>query len=418
MKASILTIGDELLNGQTIDTNSAWIARQLNAIGFIIIQKISVGDDANAMLNALHEAQKNADFVFITGGLGPTADDMTKPTLLKYFGGTLVLHEESLALIKQIFAKRQKQMIERNVQQAMVPSSCQVVLNHWGTAPAMRFKKNGIVFFSLPGVPYEMQQLMTVQILPQLVQQSRLHIVHRYILTHGIGESFLADKIQSIESLLPPQIKLAYLPKQGFVTLRLTGTDENKNHLMEMMNDFHERFISTLKEHIVTHKHNNVIDALREKLLDNKMIIATAESCTGGYIAHLLTQQTGASNYFSGSIIAYSNAVKNEVLHIPQQQLDEHTAVSEIVAEQMLKNVLPQMNADCGIAITGYLSAVPNDNSVPIGQVFVCVGSITHYQVHELQLQSLNREKNIEQASLHALFLLYQWITKTHGQSA
>ena len=342
IKASIITIGDELLVGQVIDTNSAWMSQQLNKAGVWVHRRIAVGDVWDDIWNALDDEKEAADVILITGGLGPTADDITKPLLCKYFGGRMVMHEETLAHITYLFEhvfKRPMPLLERNRKQAEVPDVCTVLRNGVGTAPGMLFEKENKIFVSMPGVPYEMKHIMHVHVLPLLKHRFDLpYIEHRTLITMGIGESFLAERIKDFEEGLPSNIKLAYLPNFGMVRLRLTarGTMEE---VQQELDEFFEALKTQLTDVMVIDEDISFEVLLGRLLKETGKTVSTAESCTGGYIAHLITSIPGSSVYFKGSVVSYDNSVKKNVLNVREETLTTVGAVSEDTVKQMIGGI-------------------------------------------------------------------------------
>ncbi len=409
--ASIITIGDELLIGQVIDTNSAWIAQELNKIGVPVKHRIAVGDVWDDIWNALDEETKHADIIFITGGLGPTADDITKPLLCKYFGGKMIMHQPTLNFLKHLFENVfQRPMIERNIKQAEVPDVCTVLKNEQGTAPGMLFEKNGKIFISLPGVPHEMKWITTNHVLPIITQKFNTGFIeHRTLLTAGIGESYLADKIKSLEEALPSDIKLAYLPNYGMVRLRLTifGTDKNK------INQEIDHQFSLLKENV---KDVMVIDedlpmeaVVGELLKEKNKTIATAESCTGGSIASLLTSVPGSSKYFMGGIVSYDNSIKEKVLHVKKETLETFGAVSEETVKEMVQNILQIMQTDYAIAVSGIMGPDGGTAEKPVGLVWIAIAGNKKIITKKFNFR-FDRNRNIQLTATNALNLIRQLI--------
>ncbi len=329
--ATIITIGDELLIGQTIDTNSAWMAQELNKIGIWVHRRIAIGDVWKDIWQSLDEESKLSDIILITGGLGPTADDITKPLLCQYFDGKMVVNEEALANVKNIFENILKRpLIERNLKQAEVPDVCTVIPNKRGTAPGMWFEKNGKYFVSMPGVPHEMKGMMHYSVLPMLQKKFTMApIIHRTLLTAGIGESFLAERIQEFEKNLPSNIKLAYLPSLGSVRLRLTGKYADGEQLKETLNHYIALMTRELGELIYGYNDLSLEAHLMELLGSKGLWLGTAESCTGGYLAHRITSVAGSSSYFKGGYIPYSNECKTKWLGVAQELIVNHGAVSQ-----------------------------------------------------------------------------------------
>jgi len=411
--ASIITIGDELLIGQVIDTNSAWMGQALNNAGIWVKRRVAVGDSWNDIWQALDEESKHADIILITGGLGPTADDITKPLLCKYFGGKLVVDENVLAHIKYLFEKvfkRTPPFLDRNLKQAEVPDVCTVLHNANGTAPGMWFEKEGKVYVSMPGVPVEMKGLMTDLVLPRLQRHFTMSaIVSRTLLTFGIGESFLAERIKDFEEALPAAIKLAYLPNYGMVRLRLTGTAAAASTITPEIDKQFEALKKLLPDVMVTDKDEPMEKVLGELLLAKKKTMATAESCTGGYIAHRITAHAGSSEYFRGSIVSYANDVKETLLDVPHEYFTTVGAVSEEVVRDMIKGVLREIKTDYAIAVSGIMGPGGATPEKPVGMVWVAVGN-----KEEITTQLFNfrfdRARNIEMTAMNALNLLRKFI--------
>ena len=411
--ASIITIGDELLIGQVIDTNSAWMAQELNNSGIWVKRRVAVGDNRNDIWQALDEESKHADIILITGGLGPTADDITKPLLCEYFGGKLVVDEKVLAHVKYLFEKvfkRQPPFLDRNLKQAEVPDVCTVLHNARGTAPGMWFEKEGKVYVSMPGVPHEMKGIMTEMVLPRLRTHFTMSaIVSRTLLTFGIGESFLAERIKDFEEALPPHIKLAYLPNYGMVRLRLTGTGETEATITPQVTQQFDALVKQLPDVLVTDKDEPMEKVIGRLLLERKKTMATAESCTGGYIAHRITVNAGSSEYFKGSIVSYANEVKETLLQVPAAYFTTVGAVSEEVVRGMVKGVLQVIKADYAIAVSGIMGPGGATAEKPVGMVWVAVGD-RNKTIARLFNFRFDRARNIEITAMNALNLLRQFI--------
>jgi nicotinamide-nucleotide amidase len=410
---SIITIGDELLIGQVIDTNSAWMAQELNTAGMWVKRRVAVGDKWDDIWNALDEESKHADIILITGGLGPTADDITKPLLCQYFGGKLVVDEKVLKHVKYLFEKvfrRAPPILDRNLKQAEVPDVCTVLHNARGTAPGMWFEKEGKVFVSMPGVPHEMKGIMTDHVLPGLRTHFKMSaIVSKTLLTFGIGESFLAERIKDFEEALPPNIRLAYLPNYGMVRLRLTGTDENKEQVTSAV----EKQFGALKELVpdvmVAAEDETMERVVAKLLLAKNKTMATAESCTGGYIAHRITAQPGSSAYYKGSVVSYANEVKENVLDVNPGTLAAAGAVSEETVTQMVKGVLKKINADYAIATSGIMGPDGGTPAKPVGTVWIAVGNKEKITARQFNFR-FDRGRNIEITAMNALNLLRKFI--------
>ena len=405
--ASIITIGDELLIGQVIDTNSAFIAQELNKTGIIVKRRVAVGDTRDDIRQALDEESKQASIIIITGGLGPTADDITKPLLCEYFGGKMVIHQPTLDHVTDIFTRILKRpMIESNTKQAEVPDVCTVLKNERGTAPGMLFKKEGKVFISLPGVPHEMKWLMTNHVIPLIPELFPTGFIeHRTLLTAGIGESFLAELIKDFEASLPANIKLAYLPNYGMVRLRLTVFGFDKAVITEEINALFTTLKEKVKEYLVTDE-DIPMELVVGKLLKEKgKTISTAESCTGGYIAHLITSHAGSSAYFMGSVVSYDNSIKKRILHVSEETLQTVGAVSEDTVKQMVRSVLNIMQTDYAIAVSGIMGPAGATAEKPVGMVWIAVAS-KKKTVTKLFHFRFDRKINIELTATNALNLL------------
>lgn len=411
INAAIITIGDELLIGQTVDTNSAWMAQELNKVGIWVKHRVAVGDVWDDIWKALNEESQLADIVLITGGLGPTADDITKPLLCQYFGGTLVVDEGALQNVKIIFERFLKRpLIDRNLKQAEVPDVCTVIPNKRGTAPGMWFDKNGKVFVSMPGVPHEMKGMMTDDVIPALVKQfNPPHIVHRTLLTAGIGESFLAELIQDFEQALPKGIKLAYLPNYGMVRLRLTAKGEDKESIEQSVDEQFQTLKKLVTDYLVIDEDLPLEAVIGKLLLQKGKTLATAESCTGGYISHLITSVPGSSAYFIGSVVSYDNSIKETVLGVNADTLDNHGAVSEETVFQMANGVLKVMQTDYGIAVSGIMGPDGGTETKPVGTVWIAVASKYRTVTQHFHFR-FDRKRNIDLTAVNALNMLRKLI--------
>jgi len=407
IQATIITIGDELLIGQVIDTNSAYIAQKLNAIGVAVQQRIAVGDDTESITNALDTAIEKSQIVILTGGLGPTADDLTKPLLNSYFGGKMIVDQPTLDHITYIFEQiHKKPMIERNRKQAEVPDVCEVLFNQSGTAPGMLFKKNDSLIFSLPGVPYEMQWLTSEKVVPIILERFKLGVIaHRTLLTAGVGESFLAESILEFEKNLPETIKLAYLPSYGMVRLRLTGKSDDATSLNHQLDTLFEALKAYVKEHLVTDKDEPIEVVVGRLLKDQNQTVSTAESCTGGYIGHLLSKHAGSSTFFTGSIVSYDNRIKTEFLDVPTSILKTVGAVSKEAVEQMAIAIRAKMNTDYGISVSGIMGPSGQTDEKPLGMVWIGVAN-KEKVVSKVFYLRFDRQKNIEVTANQAINLL------------
>lgn len=410
--AELLTIGDEILYGQIVDTNSQWMSVELDKVGIKVIRKTSVGDVESEILTAFAEAEKRADIILITGGLGPTSDDLTKPLLAKYFNCEMRLHEEALAEVTAIFKSRGRELTETNKQQAVLPVCCTKITNAIGTAPGMWFEKNGKVFMSMPGVPFEMKKMMTDLVIPRLKETFSLPvIVHKVIRTVGIGESMLADKIVAWEKSLPSHIKLAYLPSIGEVKLRLTGMGANEKSLREEIEGLAEKILPLAGEYIYGYGEEPLEVAIGKLLRDKGVTISIAESCTGGYLSHLVTSVPGSSQYFLGSMVPYDYQIKMRQLGVRPEVLEQYGAVSEPTIIEMANIVRAKFNTDIGVATSGIAGPGGATAEKPVGLVWIAYSDKNHTVTKKLQLTT-DRLLNIKAASIAVLNLIRQSLPK------
>jgi nicotinamide-nucleotide amidase len=410
IKATIITIGDELLIGQVIDTNSAWMAQELNKAGIPVVRRVAVGDVWDDIWNALDEESKHVQIILITGGLGPTSDDITKPLLCKYFGGKLIVDEGAKQNVVNIFTKLNRPIIERNLLQAEVPDVCTVIQNKRGTAPGMLFNKDGKIFVSMPGVPHEMKGMMEDFVIPQLSKQFELpFIIHRTLLTAGVGESFLAELIKNFETTLPSSIKLAYLPNYGMVRLRLSTAGFNKAQIENEIEQQFGQLQILVKKYLVTNIDEPMEKVLGKLLLQKNKTMCTAESCTGGYIAHLLTSIPGSSAFYDGSVVSYSYGAKEDLLNVNHQTLLTKGAVSEEVVTEMAKGALQNIKADYVIAVSGIMGPDGGLPEKPVGTAWVAIGSTQKIITQKIFFR-FDRARNIQLTAATALNLLRQFI--------
>jgi nicotinamide-nucleotide amidase len=406
MKAEIITIGDELLIGQVIDTNSAWMARELNMVGIRVNQIISISDDQEQIINTLTEASKRVDIIITTGGLGPTSDDITKVAFCKYFKTHLIFDQKSYENIERIFTLRGYSMSETNRKQAEIPANCEALLNENGTAPGMLFRQGRKIYISLPGVPFEMKSLMTDHVLPILKPLSGKVIIHKTILTQGVGESFLSDKIKDWESELPPHIKLAYLPQPGMVRLRLSGTGISEEILKSELDEKVASLYSLIPEFIFGEDEESLELIVGKLLKELGLTLSTAESCTGGYLAHLITSIPGSSAYFNGSIVSYSNEVKINSLGVDPNTLKAFGAVSRDTVIEMANGVKKVLSSDCSIAVSGIAGPDGGTEEKPVGTVWIAVSTPISGTITKKFLFGEHRERNIRRSALAALDML------------
>lgn len=410
MKAEIITIGDEILIGQIIDTNSAWIAEQFNLNGIEIYQITSVHDDRDHIIRAISEAEKHVDLVVLTGGLGPTKDDITKKTLCEYFHTSLVFHEPTFEHIKNRFKNRGIDLNKLNRDQALVPESCKILFNKTGTAPGMLFEKNNTIFVSMPGVPFEMKYLVEFELLPELRKTARTKaIYHKTVLTQGLPESMLAEKLEDWETNLPAPIKLAYLPNPMSVRLRLSVMGNNEAVLRELVESEIEKLKTIIPKNIFGYNNETLAEVIGRILTTKKQTLAVAESCTGGYISHLITSIAGSSAFFNGSVTAYSNQVKKQVLGVENDTLEQFGAVSKQVASEMALGVKNALNADYAVATTGIAGPDGGTEKKPVGTVWIAVAGPLKVIAMKFVFGN-NRERNIARSSQTALQLLRRMI--------
>ena len=416
MKATIVTVGDEILIGQIIDTNSGIIAKFLDKIGISVHEMISITDDKQHILKTLNILQNQVDVVIITGGLGPTKDDITKKTLCEYFEDTLVVNVKVLDHVTEMIESLFKRPItQMNKDQALVPSKCEVLFNTVGTAPGMWMQKENTVFISLPGVPYEMKYIMANEVIPKLIAQyERPFIVHKTILTYGVGESLLAERIESVEDNLPEFIKLAYLPSPGRVRLRFSAKGKNEEILhLEIKNQV-EKLKLLISDCIVGFDEDETIEVVLGNLLKEKnLTIATAESCTGGKIASKITAVPGSSNYFKGSIVAYDSQVKINVLGVSPELINQYSVVSKQVAEAMALQCQKLLNTNFAIATTGNAGPVKGDSNAEVGTVYIAVATPNGVFSEEFNFGQ-PREKVIDRTVNKAFEMIYKEILKNY----
>lgn len=413
MQAEIITIGDEILIGQILDSNSKWIAEALNKIGISVYQITSIQDNKEHIKKALNEARSNCDIVIITGGLGPTKDDITKLTLTEYFNDELFLNEDIVEQIKVMFAKINYPFTEVNRNQALLPAKCKPLINELGTAPGMWFEDNGNVVISLPGVPHEMKGIMETSVLPKLSELFDLpFILHKTILTYGLGESMLAERIEDWESNLPSFISLAYLPSYGKVKLRLTAKGIDEAILNITVSNEVQKLTNLISEFIIGYNEDETIEVAIGKLLTNKkQTLATAESCTGGNIAKMITLIPGASNYFVGSVVAYNAAVKINELNVDADLIKKYSVVSSQVVEAMALGIQQKFNTTYAIATTGNAGPTKDNTDETVGTVYIAIAT-PEKVFSETFFFGKPREKVIERTSNKALEMLQKEILK------
>jgi nicotinamide-nucleotide amidase len=406
MKAEIITIGDEILIGQIVDTNSAWMGQQLNLLGIQVYQVTSVHDDREHILKALAEAEQNTDLVLITGGLGPTKDDITKKTLCEYFDTKLVFHPEVLEHVRSLLSSRNVVINQLNQDQALIPENCTVLHNSAGTASGMWFERNNTIFVSMPGVPFEMEAIMTEEVFPRLrklgITQS---IVHKTVLTIGIPESMLAEKIEKWEDALPKFIKLAYLPSPMMVKLRLSGYGIDELAIKTEIDKQVKELLKIIPEAVYGFDDDNMGIALGRMLMAQGKTMTTAESCTGGSIAQFITSNPGSSAYFKGGVVAYSNEIKSILLGVPSELIEAVGAVSQEVAEAMALGAQKALHTDYSVATTGIAGPDGGTDEKPVGTVWIAVAGPSGVSSKKYIFKH-NRERNIIRTTHTALNML------------
>ncbi len=411
VRAEVITIGDEILFGQITDTNTAWIGTELTNIGIRVVRKTSIGDQTDAILQILHEAQQRADVIIITGGLGPTKDDITKKTLCTFFGVGMVRNETALALVTGFFEKRGREMTDLNRAQADLPANATYIQNDWGTAPGMWFEKErgdgtSQVFVSLPGVPFEMKHLMTNRILPKLTEHFETPIIkHKMIRTVGIGESFLAERIEAWEDALPDHIKLAYLPSFGGVKLRLTATGDDNTLLDHELAEQVTKVMPLIEKNVFGFDTDELETVVGNLLNEKKLTLSVAESCTGGYVSAQITKVPGSSAYFWGSIVSYSNSVKVTQLGVQPETLEQFGAVSQETIQQMAEGVRKALGTNVGIATSGIAGPGGGTPDKPVGTIWIACSTDQRTVTRLLKLGQY-RDQNIQLTTTYLLNML------------
>jgi len=406
VRAEIITIGDEILYGQILDTNTQWISQELDKLGIQTVRKSSVGDSREAILGILLEAKDRADLVFITGGLGPTKDDLTKHLLCDFFNTTLELHPQALEDVTVFFEKRGRELSELNKDQALLPVNCEFIQNEQGTAPGMWFNEMGVIWISMPGVPFEMKAMMEKFLLPKVTKYFETpEIVHKVIKTVGIGESYLSDLIQDWELALPEYIKLAYLPSLGIVKLRLTGFGSNRQLIKNGIEAEYKKLLLIAGQYVFGLEKDELESVLGELLVQNNATVAVAESCTGGYLGHKFTSIAGSSAYFKGGIMAYANEVKTNFLKVKEETLSKFGAVSEECIIEMAEGVRKEMNTSYGMATSGIAGPDGGTLDKPVGTVWIAISSEKGTVTQKLTLGG-TRLQNIHLSAITCMNLL------------
>ncbi|NNE29331.1 MAG: competence/damage-inducible protein A [Saprospiraceae bacterium] len=410
MNAMIITIGDEILIGQIVDTNSAWIGQQLQLLGISLVEIRSISDELSAIETALEEAFAMADLIIMTGGLGPTRDDMTKSAIARFFGVGFKFDPPTFERIEKFFEKRGQKPTEAHREQCFMPANAELLFNKMGSAPGMLFEKDKKYLVSMPGVPHEMKWIFSNQLLPKLKEWSpAIAIAHRTILTVGKGESRVAEAIRDIEDTLPEGVKLAYLPGLAQVRLRLTAKAKTQLEADQLAEEQKQRIVQRLGDLVYGFEKEDLASQVGKLLQERNLMAATAESCSGGYIAHQITSNSGSSNYFKGSIVAYSNEVKISALAVNPETLENHGAVSEQTVKEMVKGLLPALGVDVGISVSGIAGPGGGTPDKPVGTIWLAVGDGKSIKTSKLSL-SKDRMLNIQYTSVVALNMLRKFL--------
>lgn len=406
MNAAVITIGKEILIGQITDTNAAFIGQKLTEIGLEVVRMITVADTVDSIESALQEASEYAGIIISTGGLGPTSDDVTKSALCHYFQTSLSLHQPTREHIQQLLAARNMQMNELNAGQAILPASAEVLFNQFGTAPGLWFEKEGKNYIFLPGVPYEMKAILLDYVLPELKKRFSLpFILHRTIMTQGLPESYLAQRLENFEKQLPPDVSLAYLPSYGGVRLRISASGKSRQELEQLVDGQIQLVLNIIQPFVYGYDEETLPEAIGKLLRERKLSVSVAESCTGGSISAAITSVSGSSEYFKGGIVAYSNEIKENELHVPKDLIQEHGAVSEEVVTAMARGILKKFDTDLAIAVTGIAGPGGGTPDKPVGTVWIAVGDKNHIITRVFRFGE-NRERNIYRTTQTALNML------------
>ena len=411
VKAKIISIGDELLIGQVVNTNASWLGNKLTTNGIQVISTLTIGDGEEDILDAL-TACSDVDIVAITGGLGPTADDITKPTMCKYFDTELEFCQDAYDNIMSIFKLRGYPMSKRNEGQAYIPKACKYIPNRYGTAPCMWFEKGKTVYVSMPGVPFEMKNVFEKEILPMLLEHFKVTpYLSRVVMTTGVGESFLADKIKDWEEALPDFLSLAYLPQYGMVKLRLDGRHPDRKLLQETLDNEIDKLVSLIGDHVFGYDEISIAEAVFKLLKAKGKTVASAESCTGGTIAKMITAIPGSSAVFKGTVVSYATEVKENILNVSHLDVEKYTVVSKQVVEQMAAGVRNLLKTDYAVATTGIAGPDGGTELTPVGTVWIAVATPDGV-VSKINNFGKDRGNNIERASITALEILRQELKK------
>jgi nicotinamide-nucleotide amidase len=412
IRATILTIGEEILYGHILDTNANFISNALSDIGVKVVMHLSVGDIYDDILDALKIAESKSDIVLITGGLGPTNDDITKKCLSDYFDSEIKLNQKVLVELSDYFKRRGFPFTESNQQQAYLPENAVIISNKMGTAPGMWFEKNETIFISMPGVPHEMKHLVIEEIIPRLTETFKTNIIyHKLVMTAGLGESWLAEKIEKWENSLPDWLSLAYLPSYGQVKLRLTARGQDKQFLVKGVESYIQSLNKYIGQYIYGEDGETIQEAIGKKLSSNQQTLAIAESCTGGYISHLITSIPGSSVYYKGGVIAYSNIIKEDSINVKRETLQNYGAVSEETVKEMADGIRQRFQTDYAVATSGIAGPGGGTTEKPVGTIWIAISGPDGCTAKKLTILK-DRSSNIKYSSVQALVLLWQRIAQ------
>ncbi len=410
--AEIITIGDEILYGQTLDTNAHWISGKLDENGIRVVRRTTCGDNEQEIVKALAEAEQHADLILITGGLGPTSDDITKTCLARYFDSEIKPNEQALRELEHYMANRGRALNELTRQQASLPDKCKHITNNRGTAAGMWFNKNGKIFIAMPGVPHEMKHMMSHHVIPRLRETYELPVIyHKFVRLTGIGESWLAEKIEVWENNLPDNVKLAYLPTYGDIKMRLTAYGNDVKILEKQVRGLIDSLLPLIDKYVYGFDDNPLEVVIGNILRERNEKLAIAESCTGGFIAHKITSVAGSSDYFNGGIVPYQNEMKVKLLGVQPATLEAHGAVSEETVREMAVNVKDRFNADWGLASSGIAGPGGGTPEKPVGTIWIACAGPSGIRAKKLRLTK-DRDVNIRLSAVLAMFILYQSLVK------
>ncbi len=414
MKAIIISIGDELLIGNTLNTNAHWLGIELTQLGIQITASWTIPDIKSIIIEYIKAAQNQANIVLITGGLGPTNDDLTVDAITSYYQEELIFHENIWENIKNMYTSRNRAIHEPSIKLAYLPKNAIPIFNTQGTAPGSLFISDNYLMASMPGVPYEMKKMMELSVIPAIKEKFSLpYIVNKYLYTAGVGETILSDALKQFEENLPKNFSLAYLPSVGKVRLRLTTRGNNLEALEKSAHQLLEQALEIIRPYVYSTSEISIETIIGEMLRERYLTLGTAESCTGGYISHLLTSIAGSSDYFKGSIISYSNEIKEEILGVKSETLHTHGAVSEETVDEMLSGALQKLNIDIAIAVSGVAGPGGGSPEKPVGCVYIGIGNKNRNYTKRLQFTQ-NRERNIQLSAITALVMLKKFLLEEY----